>query len=196
MEAGAKSGVLKGTKSFNFGSLFGASLTPWRHRESFMELSGLEKCHLRRLLMSDLILGLILDLPKCAEQGSRCSLSLVFVLLACLKMTQKWTSKWSPLRAEISARLLLGPSRNDFGGLFCASVVKLKNVSKVCRNGVVLVVCRPGVRPWSLHRLSIEFPWSLHRISIEFPWSLHRGNIDSAATRTPTYIPDARNQKV
>ena len=145
---------------------------------------------------------MILDLPKHAEQGSRCSLSLVFTFLTCLKMTQKWTSKWSPLRPKISARLLLGLPRNDFGSLFCASELKLKNVSKMCRNGVVLVVCRPGVRPWSLHglsmvspsnlhRISMVSPWSLHRISIEFPWSLHQGNIDSAATRTPTYILDA-----
>ena len=46
LEAGAKSGVLKGTKSFNFGSPFGASLMLWRHPQSFMEFSGLEKCHL------------------------------------------------------------------------------------------------------------------------------------------------------
>ena len=45
LEAGAKSGVLKGTKSFNFGSLFEVSLTLWRDPESFMELSGLEKSH-------------------------------------------------------------------------------------------------------------------------------------------------------
>ena len=169
---------------------------PWRHPDSFMELSGLEKCHLRRLLMSDQILGLILDLPKCAEQGSRCSLSLVFVLLACLKITQKWTSKWSPLRPEISARLLLGPPRKDFSSLLVASELKLKHVSKMCRNEVVLVIWRPGARPWSLHRISMVSPSNLHRISMVSPSNLHRGNIDSAATRTPTYIPDARNQKV
>ena len=53
LEAGAKSGVLKGTKSFNFGSLFGASLKLWSHPESFMELSDLEKYHLLRLLIPD-----------------------------------------------------------------------------------------------------------------------------------------------
>ena len=134
MEAGAKSGVLKGTKSFNFGSLFGVFLVPWRHPESFIELSGLEKCHLRRLLMSDLILGLILDLPKCAEQGSRCSLSLVFPFLACFKITQKWTSKWIALRPKISDRPLLGPSRTTWCCHFCASELKLKNTAEMCRN--------------------------------------------------------------
>ena len=32
---------------------------------------------------------------------------------------------------------------------------------------VVLVVCRPGVRPWSLHGLSIEFPSNFHGLSME-----------------------------
>ena len=65
---------------------------PWHYPQSFMEFPDRKGCHLLRLSIPDLILGLILDLPKCAEQGSRCSLSLVLVLLACLKMTQKWTS--------------------------------------------------------------------------------------------------------
>ena len=86
LEAGAKSEVLKATKSFNFGSLFGASLTPWRHPESFMEFPDRKKYHVLRLSIPDLILGLILDLPECAEQGSRCSLSLVFTFLTCFEI--------------------------------------------------------------------------------------------------------------
>ena len=41
------------------------------------------------------------------------------------------------------------------------------------------------------HGSTIESPWNLHGISMESPWNLHGGNIDSAATRTPTYILDA-----
>ena len=81
LEAGAKSRVLGSTKRFNLGSLFEAFLTPWRYPESFMEFPDCKECHILRLLIPDLILGLILDLPKCAEQGSRCSLSLVFTFL-------------------------------------------------------------------------------------------------------------------
>ena len=44
-EAGTKSGVLKASKSFNFGSLLEVSLTLWRDPESFMELSSVEKNH-------------------------------------------------------------------------------------------------------------------------------------------------------
>ena len=40
--------------------------------------------------------------------------------------------------------------------------------------GVVLVIWRPGVRPWSLHGLSMVSPWNLHGISIESPWRKHR----------------------
>ena len=76
-----KSRVLRSTKSSNLGSLFEAFLMPWRYPESFMEFPDCKERHLLRLLIPDLILGLILDLPKCAEQGSRCSLSLVFTFL-------------------------------------------------------------------------------------------------------------------
>ena len=117
---------------------------------------------------------MILDLPKGAEQGSRCSLSLVFTFLACCKMTQKWTSKCSPLRPKISARLLLGPPRKDFSSLLVASELKLKHVSKMCRNEVVLVIWRPGARPWSLHRISIESPSNLHGLSMVSPSRKHR----------------------
>ena len=130
---------------------------------------------------------MILDLPKCAEQGSRCSLSLVFTFLACLKMTQKWTSKWSPLRPEISARLLLGPPRNDFCSLFCASELKLKHVSKMCRIGRRFGGLEAGgstmVSPSNLHRISIESPSNLHGISIESPWNLHRISIESPSRK-------------
>ena len=78
LEAGAKSRVLGSTKRFNLGFLFEAFLTPWRYPESFMEFPDCKECHILRLLVPDLILDLILDLPKCAEQCSRCSLSLVF----------------------------------------------------------------------------------------------------------------------
>ena len=134
---------------------------------------------------------MILDLPKGAEQGSRCSLSLVFTFLACCKMTQKWTSKWSPLRPRISARLLLGPPRNDFCSFLEASELKLKHVLKMCRNELALVTWRPGVRPSKHHRISIVSPWSLHRISIEYPWSLHRISIEETSTsqrRGPLHI--------
>ena len=89
IEASAKSGVLKGTNGFNFGSLFEASLTLWRHPESFMEFPDRKECHLLRLSIPDLILGLILDLPECAEQCSRYSLSLVSTCLAFFQIVQK-----------------------------------------------------------------------------------------------------------
>ena len=69
---------------------------PWRYPESFMEFPDCKERHLLRLLIPDLILGLILDLPKCAEQGSRCSLSLVFILLACLKITYHQAVSFMP----------------------------------------------------------------------------------------------------
>ena len=68
-------------------------------------------------------------------------------------------------------------------------------VSKMCRNGSRFGDLEAGgptmVSPWSLHGISMESPWNLHRISMESPSNLHGGNIDSAATRTPTYILDA-----
>ena len=165
--------LLRSTKSSNLGSLFEDFLTPWRYAESFMEFPDCKEWYLLRLLIPDLILGLILDLPKCAEQGSRCSLSLVFTCLACLKMTLKWTSKRSPLRLKISARLLLGPPRNDLGSVFCASELKLKHVSKMYRNEgrfSDLEAGHPTVKaPWSLWS-----PSNLHRISMESPWRKHR----------------------
>ena len=150
-----------------------------------MELPDLKKCHLLRLSIPDLILGLILDPPKCAEEGSRCSLSLVFTFWAFLKMTQKRTSKWTPLRPKISDRPLLGASRTTWGSHFCASGLKLKNVSKMCRNGSrfgsLEAGCPTGEAPWNLHGISMESPWNLHGISIESPsntmespWNLHR----------------------
>ena len=196
MEAAATIEVLESTNSFNFGSLSGVSLTPWPHPEGFMEFPDRKECHLLRLSIPDLMPGLILDLPKCAEEGSRCSLSLVLTFWAFLKMTPKWTSKWTPLRPKISAGPLLGAPRSDFGNHFCASELKLKNELKMHRKRVVLVIWRPGARPSKIHRISMESPWNLHRISIESPSNLHRGSIDFTATRTPTYIPDARNQKV
>ena len=123
-----------------------------------MELPELKKCHLLRLSIPDLILGSILDPPKCAEEGSRCSLSLVFTCLACFKMTQKWTSEWTPLRPKISARLLLGASRATWGSHFCASELMLKNVSKMYRNGSRFE------SPSSLRRISVESPSNLHRL--------------------------------
>ena len=66
MEAGAKSRVLGRAKSFNLRFLFEAFLTTWRYPESFMKFPDCKECHLLRLLIPDLILGLILDLPKCA----------------------------------------------------------------------------------------------------------------------------------
>ena len=151
------------------GSLFEAFLTPWRYPESFMEFPDCKERHLLRLLIPDLILGLILDFPKCAEQGSRCSLSLVFTSWACPKMTQKWTSNWSPLRPKISARLLLGPLRKDFGSLFCVSELKLKNVSKMYRIGGRFDGLEAGARPTKHHRISKVSPWNLHGTSMVSP---------------------------
>jgi hypothetical protein len=146
-----------------------------------MELPDLKKCHRFRLSIPDLILGLILDPPKCAEEGSRCSLSLVFTFLAFLKMTQKWTSKWTPLRPKISDRPLLGASRTIWGSHFCASELMLKNVSEMYRNdgrfGDLEAGCPTGEAPSNtmespsnLHRI----PLNLHGISIESPSNLHR----------------------
>ena len=153
-----------------------------------MEFPDCKECHILRLLIPDVILDLILDLPKCAEQGSRCSLSLVLTFLACFKMAQKWTSKWSPLRPKVSARLLLGPPRNDFGSFLEASELKLKNVSKICRIGSRfggLEAGGPTVEaPSNLHRISIESPWNLHRISIESPSNLHRISIEEHRSRS------------
>ena len=143
-----------------------------------MELPDLKKCHLLRLSIPDLILGLILDPPKCAKEGSRYSLSSIFTFLAYLKITQKWASKWTPLRPKISARPLLGPPRSDFGRHFCASELKLKHVLKMCRNesrfGGVEAGCPTVEAPWNLHRISMESPSHLHGISMESPWSKHR----------------------
>jgi hypothetical protein len=160
-----------------------------------MELPDLKKCHRFRLSIPDLILGLILDPPKCAEEGSRCSLSLVFTFLAFLKMTQKRTSKWTPLRPKISDRPLLGASRTIWGSHFCASELMLKNVSEMYRNdgrfGDLGAGCPTGEapsktiedhrrpsktieNPWNLHGISMESPSNLHGISIESPWSFHR----------------------
>ena len=166
-----KVGSLKGTKSFNFGSLFGISLPSWRHPESFMDFPDRKECHLLRLSIPDLILGLILDLPKCAEHGSRCSLSLVFTFLACFEIAQKWTPAWTFLRPEIAARHHLGASRTPWGSHFCASELKLKNVSKMyrigCRFGGLEAGCPTVVSPSNLHGLSMVSPSNLHRISIE-----------------------------
>ena len=139
-----------------------------------MELPDLKKCHLLRLSIPDLILGLILDPPKCAEEGSRCSLSLVFTFLAFLKMTQKWTSKWTPLRPKISDRPLLGASRTTWGSHFCASGLKLKNVSKMCRNGSRFGGLEAGCPTGEAPSNTMESPWNLHRISMESPSNLHR----------------------
>ena len=132
-----------------------------------MELPDLKKCHLLRLSIPDLILGLILDPPKCAEEGSGCSLSLVFTFLAFLKMTQKWTSKWTSLRPKISDRPLLGASRTPWGIHFYASELKLENVSKMCRNGSrfgsLEAGCPTGEAPSNLHRIPSNLPWNLHR---------------------------------
>ena len=162
------------------------------HARPLKEFPDRKECHLLRLSIPDLILGLILDLPECAEQCSRCSLSLFVTFLACFEIVQKWSPKWTFLRSKIAARPHLEASRTTWGYHFCASELKLNNLSKMCRNGgVVLVVWRPGARPWSLHRISMVSPSNLHRISMVSPSNLHRGNIDSAATRTPTYILDA-----
>ena len=65
-----------------------------------MELPDFKKCYLLGLSIPDLILGLILDTPKCAEQGSRCSLSLVFTFLAFLKTAQKMDPEMTPSEAQ------------------------------------------------------------------------------------------------
>ena len=57
VETGATSEVLKNSKNCNFGSLFGAALTPWRQLESFMELPDRKECHLVRRSVPDLILA-------------------------------------------------------------------------------------------------------------------------------------------
>ena len=137
---------------------------------------------------------MILDLPKCAEQGSRCSLSLVFTSWACPKMTQKWISKWSPLRPKVSARLLLGPLRKDFGSFLRALELKLKHVSKMYRNesrfGGLEAGCPTVEAPWNLHGISIED----HGISIEYGISMEEAS--TPQRRGPsTSIPDCRNQQ-
>ena len=133
-----------------------------------MEFQDRKEHHLLRFSIPDLILGLILDLPECAEQGSRCSLSLVFTFLACFEIAQKWTPKWTFLRPKIAARHHLGASRTPWGSHFCASELKLKNVSKMCRIGGrfggLEAGCPTIEAPWSVHRISIE---SLYRTSIE-----------------------------
>ena len=143
-----------------------------------MELSGLEKCHLRRLLMSDLILGLILDLPECAEQGSRCSLRLVFTFLTCFEIACKLISKLTFLRLKIAAGSHMGASRTTCGSHFCASELKLKNVSKMYRIGSrfdgLEAGCPTIEAPSNLHRISIESPSNLYRICMESPSNLHR----------------------
>ena len=135
-----------------------------------MELPDLKKCHLLRLSIPDLILGLILDPPKCAEEGSRCSLSLVFTFLAFLKMTQKWTSKWTPLRPKISDEPLLGASRTTWGNHFCASGLKLENVSEMCRNGCRFGSLEAGCPTVEAPSNTMESPSN----TMESPWNLHR----------------------
>ena len=132
-----------------------------------MELPDHKKCRLLGLSIPDLILGLILDTPKCAEEGSRCSLSLVFTFLAFLKMIQKGISKWTPLRSKISERPLLGASRTTWGSHFCASELMLKNESKMYRNDGRFGPLEAWVPNRTNRRISIESPWNLHRISIE-----------------------------
>ena len=100
--------------------------------------------------------------------------------------------KWTPLRPKISGRPLLGASRTTWGSHFCASELMLKNVSKMYRNdgrfGDLGAGCPTVEAPSNLHGISIK----LHGISIESPSK----SIDSTASRTPTYILDALNQKV
>ena len=71
--------------------------------------------------------------------------------------------KWTFLRSKSSARPLLGPPRSDFGKNCCPSELKLKHVSEMCRNGIVLVIWRLGARPWRIHRIS----WNLRGISVD-----------------------------
>ena len=86
----------------SLGSHFGPFLDPWGHLGSLMELSDLKKCHLGRAFFSDLTLDSVLDPPKCAQEASRCSLSSIFTISACLKIGQKWTPN-GPFRAPKSA---------------------------------------------------------------------------------------------
>ena len=65
-----------------------------------MEFPDCKERHLLRLLIPDLILGLILDLPKCAEQGSRCSLSLVFTFFGISQNDSKMDLKMEPSEAQ------------------------------------------------------------------------------------------------
>ena len=84
------------------GPHFGFFLDPWGHLGSLMGLSELKKCHLGRVFFSDLISDSVLDPPKCTQGASRCSLSSIFTISACLKMAQKWTPKWTLLSSKIS----------------------------------------------------------------------------------------------
>ena len=92
----------KGPVVVTLGSHFGPFFDPWGHLGSIMGLSELKKCHLGRVFFSDLILYSVLDPPKCAQEASRCSLSSIFTISACLKMSQKWSPKWTLLSSKIS----------------------------------------------------------------------------------------------
>ena len=92
----------------------------------------------------------------------------MFKLWACLRTDRKWNSNLTFLRSKISARPLVGPPRSDFGRRVCASKLKLKNVSKMCRIGGrfggLKAGCPTVVSPWSLHGLSMVSPWRKHRL--------------------------------
>ena len=132
-----------------------------------MNLPDLEKCHLLRLSIPDLLLGSILDPPKGAQEGSRSSLRSMFTFSACLKIIQKWTSKWTFLRSKVSTTSLLGASRINLGNDFCTSELRLENMSRNYQH-----YCRFG-------DLGARVP------TIENPWHLHGISIDSTASRTP-----------
>ena len=72
----------------------------WPHPESFMKFPDRKECHLFKISIPDLILRLILDLPKCAEQCSRCSFSLIFTFRSCLKNDTNMDLKMDPTEVQ------------------------------------------------------------------------------------------------
>ena len=86
LEGGSASDLQKRTVEVNFGvpfwTLFGSLGAPWEPHGAL----GPQKVSSWEVFFSDLILDSVLDPPKCAQEASRCSLSSIFTISACLKM--------------------------------------------------------------------------------------------------------------
>ena len=158
-------------KAVSLRSFCGASLMPWPHPESSMQFPDRKECHFLMLSIPDLILGFILDLPECAEQCSRCSLSLVFTFWACFEIAQTWSPKWTLLRLKKSLLDLTWVLPGPLGVVIFVFQLKLNKcvenvsdwVSFWWSGGRVPDRRSTMVSPSNLHRISIESPWNLHR---------------------------------